>query len=64
MLRLPFSASHRGLSGINKNPMNIISDGKPAKPSMYLKKCFHHMVLSATIATIEDLGIDKDGHKL
>ena len=40
MLRLPFSANHRGLSGINKNPMNIISDGKPANPSIYLKKVF------------------------
>ena len=40
MLRLPFSANHRGLSGINKNPMNIISDGKPANPSIYLNKVF------------------------
>ena len=50
--RLPLSASHQGLSGIHKNPMNIINDGKPAKPSIYLKEkiqIFHNMELSATI---------------
>lgn len=49
--RLPLSASHQGLSGIHKNPMNIINDGKPAKPSIYLKEksqIFHNKELSAT----------------
>lgn len=46
--RLPLSASHQELSGIHKNPMNIINDGKPAKPSIYLKEKIHNNKLSAT----------------
>ena len=47
--RRPLPASHRGLSGMKRNPTNCIAEGTAASPNIYLREYMQLSVLRTYI---------------